>query len=70
MIGFHLRNNKRDQRGVFLFCLRGAGGTERLDFLHRRQNAKSWELRAMMSLSRLWQQQGKKEEARHMLAKI
>jgi len=23
-----------------------------------------------MSLSRLWQQQGKKEEARHMLAKI
>jgi predicted ATPase len=36
----------------------------------RRQQAKSLELRAVMSLSRLWQQQGKKEEARQMLAKI
>ena len=36
----------------------------------RRQEAKSWELRAVMSLSRLWQQQGKKEEARQMLAEI
>jgi predicted ATPase len=36
----------------------------------RRQQAKSWELRAVMSLSRLWQQQGKKEEARQMLAEI
>lgn len=36
----------------------------------RRQQAKSWELRAVMSLSRLWQQQGKKEEAQQMLAEI
>jgi predicted ATPase len=36
----------------------------------RRQRAKSWELRAVMSLSRLWQQQGKKDEARQMLAEI
>ena len=36
----------------------------------RRQSAKSWELRAVMSLSRLWQQQGKREEARQMLAEI
>jgi predicted ATPase/class 3 adenylate cyclase len=36
----------------------------------RRQQAKSLELRAAMSLSRLWQQQGKKEEARQMLAEI
>jgi class 3 adenylate cyclase/predicted ATPase len=36
----------------------------------RRQQAKSWELRAVMSLARLWQQQGKKEEARQMLAEI
>ena len=27
------------------------------------QSAKSWELRAAMSLSRLWQSQGKQEEA-------
>jgi predicted ATPase len=36
---------------------------------HRRQ-AKSWELRAALSLSRLWQQQGKRAEARELLAPI
>jgi predicted ATPase len=36
----------------------------------RRQQAKSLELRATMSLSRLWQYQGKKEEARRLLSKI
>ena len=36
----------------------------------RRQQAKSWELRAAMSLSRLWQQQGKREAARQLLAPI
>jgi predicted ATPase len=35
-----------------------------------RQQAKSWELRAAMSLSRLWQQQGKRAEARALLAPI
>ena len=36
----------------------------------RQQQAKSLELRAVMSLSRLWQSQGKTEEARRMLAEI
>jgi predicted ATPase len=36
----------------------------------RRQSAKSFELRAVMSLSRLWQQQGKTKEARQLLAEI
>ncbi len=36
----------------------------------RRQSAKSLELRAVMSLSRLWQKQGKKEDARQMLAEV
>ena len=36
----------------------------------RRQQAKSWELRAAMSLARLWQRQGKRAEARHLLAEI
>jgi predicted ATPase len=36
----------------------------------RRQQARSWELRAAMSLSRLWQQQGKRDEARQLLAPI
>jgi predicted ATPase len=36
----------------------------------RRQQAKALELRAAMSLSRLWQQQGKGDEARALLAPI
>jgi predicted ATPase len=34
----------------------------------RRQQAKSWELRAAMSLNRLWQRQGKRTEAYEVLA--
>jgi predicted ATPase len=36
----------------------------------RRQQAKSLELRAAMSLSRLWQQQGKQQKAHQLLAEI
>ena len=36
----------------------------------RRQQAKSWELRAAVSLSRLWCDQGKQKEARDLLAPI
>ena len=36
----------------------------------RRQEAKALELRAAMSLSRLWQQQGKRAEAYELLAPI
>jgi predicted ATPase len=36
----------------------------------RRQQAKSWELRATMSLARLWQQQGKRTAAYELLAPI
>jgi len=36
----------------------------------RQQEAKSWELRASMSLARLWQQQGKKAGARDLLAPV
>ena len=36
----------------------------------RRQQAKSWELRAATSLSRMWQQQGKRDEARQLLAPV
>jgi TOMM system kinase/cyclase fusion protein len=36
----------------------------------RRQQAKSWELRAAMSLSRLWQRQDKRDAARELLAEV
>jgi len=36
----------------------------------RRQQAKALDLRAAMSLSRLWQRQGKRAEARQLLAPI
>jgi predicted ATPase len=36
----------------------------------RWQSAKSLDLRAVMSLSRLWQRQGKQHEARNLLSEI
>jgi predicted ATPase len=36
----------------------------------RQQQAKSWELRAAMSLARLWRDQGKRQQARDLLAPI
>jgi len=36
----------------------------------RRQNAKSFELRAATSLARLWRDQGRRDEARELLAPI
>jgi len=36
----------------------------------RKQDSKSFELRAVMSLNRLWQQQGKKKEARQILSEL
>jgi predicted ATPase len=36
----------------------------------RRQNAKSWELRGATSLARLWRDQGKRDEARDLLAPV
>jgi predicted ATPase len=36
----------------------------------RQQQAKSWELRAAMSMARLWRNQGKRDEARELLAPV
>ena len=36
----------------------------------RAQEAKSWELRAAMSTARLWRDQGKRDEARELLAPV
>jgi predicted ATPase len=63
-------------RGVLLLRQPGASQAEAEAWLQRaldiarRQEAKSLELRAAMSLSRLWQQQGKQAEAHALLAPI
>jgi len=36
----------------------------------RQQKAKSWELRAAMSMARLWRDQGKPQQARELLAPV
>jgi predicted ATPase len=36
----------------------------------RDQQAKSWELRSAMSMARLWRDQGKRDEARELLAPV
>jgi class 3 adenylate cyclase/predicted ATPase len=43
---------------------------ERALAVARAQQAKSWELRAAMSLARLWRDQGKQDEARDLLAPV
>jgi predicted ATPase len=63
-------------RGVFLLRQPEAPQAEVESWLQRaldvahRQEAKSLELRAAMSLSHLWQQQGKQAEARALLAPV
>ena len=63
-------------RGVLLLRQSGTPQAEAEAWLQRaldvarRQEAKSLELRAAMSLSRLWQQQGKRQEAYDLLAPI
>jgi predicted ATPase len=68
-------------KGEFLLqaeaTLKGAGAQAEAETyfgqaieIARRQSAKSLELRAVMSLSRLWQSQGKQVEAKQMLAAI
>jgi predicted ATPase len=43
---------------------------ERALAVARKQQAKSWELRASMSLARLWRDQGKVQQARELLAPV
>ena len=63
-------------RGVLLLRQTGTPQAEAEAWLQRaldvarRQEAKSLELRAAMSLSRLWQQQGKRAEAHALLAPV
>ena len=59
-----------------IMLLSGNGDTkaqtyfERALAIARAQQAKSWELRAAMSMARLWRDQGKQNEARELLAPV
>ncbi len=61
------------QRGELLM---GQDQVAAEDSLHRalsiarQQNARAWELRAAMSLARLWRDQGRRDEARELLAPV
>jgi predicted ATPase len=63
-------------RGIILLQQPGTPQAEAETWLQRaldvarRQEAKSLELRAAMSLSRLWHQQGKRQEAHDLLAEV
>jgi predicted ATPase len=46
------------------------GYFERALAVARQQQAKSWELRAAMSMARLWRDQGRRDEARDLLAPV
>jgi predicted ATPase len=46
------------------------GDFSRALLLAQKQQAKSWELRAAMSMARLWHDQGKRNEARDLLAPV
>ena len=48
----------------------GGSYFERALAVAREQQAKSWELRAAMSMARLWRDQGKRDEARELLAPV
>jgi predicted ATPase len=51
-------------------ALKGEAYFNRALSVARQQQAKSWELRAAMSMARLWRDQGKREEARDLLAPV
>jgi predicted ATPase len=50
--------------------LKAQGYFERALAVAQQQQAKSWELRASMSLARLWRDQGKVQQARELLAPV
>jgi len=63
-------------KGVFLLQQSSDNATGAESCFHhamaraQKQSAKSWELRAATSLARLWQSQGKRDEARNLLASV
>jgi predicted ATPase len=53
-----------------LNAAKAEGYFQRALVVARQQQSKSWELRASMSLARLWRDQGKPQQARELLAPV
>jgi adenylate cyclase len=66
---FRLKGTLLLQQAVPDVCQAEACFHQALD-IARQQHAKSWELRAATSLARLWQQQGKQQDACAVLAEV
>jgi predicted ATPase len=52
------------------YAAKAEGYFERALTVARQQQARSWELRAAMSMARLWRDQGKLQQARELLAPV
>ena len=64
--------NRRRNRSAVARARCGESGSvfERALAVARSQQSKSWELRAAMSMARLWGDQGKRDAARGVLAPV
>ena len=62
------RGNRTEVAGAG--CGKSERYFERALAVSRQQQAKSWELRAAMSIARLWRDQGKVQQARELLAPV
>ena len=51
-------------------AIKAEGYFDRALAIARARRAKSWELRAAMSMARLWRDQGKRDEAHDLLAPV
>ena len=56
--------------GRFLYPEKAEAYFDRGLAVARQQQAKSWELRAAMSMARLWRDQGKRQQAHDLLAPV
>jgi predicted ATPase len=52
------------------YAAKAEGYFERALAVARKQQAKSWELRAAMSMARLWRDQGKVQQTRELVAPV
>jgi predicted ATPase len=66
----HRISGKLSQRSQHPDEAKAEANFERALAVARQQQAKSWELRASMSLARLWRNQGKVQQARELLAPV